>query len=206
MSFDVSQLKSDLYNAFQQMESDDDFADGLSKAIKDFGESGDITTVDAGQVSSGTFSGSGSGGLKLTDSLCSAPIKIACQSMLAMTEGGDTVLANAIGNGVQAMVSAGTVETDVVGTTIAPPPTSAPVPPYSGKAKGTISCQNASLIAKLISVFSDMKSRYDEEGFDGDDYLADEMSKEVKSYFTSGIISTNGTGELSGTTGSGSIS
>lgn len=203
MAFSTQTLRSDLYTAFKGMQSDDDFANNLAKAVKDFGESGDVITADSGVVSSGTFTGAGKGRIKLTDSLCSAPIKAACKAMLSLTEGGDAILASAIGSGVQAMVTAGEVSVDVAGTVITP----AGVPtPMSGSAKGTLTCQNASLISSLISTFRDMKDRYDEEGFDGDDYLADKLSDKLNDYFTSGTVSTNGTGSLAGSVGSGTIS
>jgi hypothetical protein len=146
----------------------------------------------------------GSGGLTLSDSLMAEPIKTCCATMKTITTGGDELLATAIGTGILAMTSAGTVNTDVTGVTTSPQ--GSPVPPSSGKAKGTITCQNADLISSLIQCFKDMKDNAFDEGFDGDDYFAGEMADYVNDYFTAGVIATSGQGALSGTTGAGSIS
>lgn len=204
MGFDKSQLKKDLKKAFNDMKSDSDFAEKLSKACKDFGESGEVTTTDAGTVSSGVFAGSGSGSLSLSDSLMSSPIKACCELMKSLTSGGDAKLAEAIGAGILAMTSAGTVTTNVSGVTTSPQ--GSPVPPSSGTAKGTITCTNADLIKGLKDCFQDMKGRAFEKGFDGDDYFAGELSDLVNDYFTAGAIVTSGQGALSGTAGSGAIS
>lgn len=204
MGFSKAQLKKDIKKVFEDMQSDDDFAEGLAKACKDFGESGEVTTTDAGTVSSGVFAGSGSGGLTLSDSLMAEPIKTCCATMKTITTGGDELLATAIGTGILAMTSVGTVNTDVTGVTTSPQ--GSPVPPSSGKAKGTITCQNADLISSLIQCFKDMKDNAFNEGFDGDDYFAGEMADYVNDYFTAGVIATSGQGALSGTTGAGSIS
>jgi hypothetical protein len=204
MGFDKSRLKKDLKKAFKDMESDSDFAEKLSKACKNFGESGEVTTTDAGTVSSGVLAGSGSGSLSLSDSLMSSPIKTCCTQMRSLTSGGDVKLAEAIGAGILAMTSAGIVSTDVSGVTTSPQ--GSPVPPSSGTAKGTIACTNADLIKGLKDCFQDMKDRAFEKGFDGDDYFAGELSDLVNDYFTAGVIATSGQGALSGTAGSGTIS
>lgn len=204
MAFNKQTLINDLKKVFSDMGSNDDFAKGISKACKNFGESGTVITVDVGAVSAGAFTGSGNGSLSLSDSLMSSPIIACCESMNNMTEGGDSLLANAIGNGLLAMTTAGSVETDVVGTTISP--AGSPVPPTSGTAKGKIVCQSAPVISALISCYQDMKDKAHEEGFDGDKYFAEKMADCIFTYFTSGVITTNGQGALSGTIGSGTIS
>lgn len=220
MAFNKTQLENDLKKVFSNMldkkdkVTDDDFADGISKACKDFGESGSITTVDTGAVSGGamTFVGKGSGSLSLNDTLMSTPIKTCCTTMQKLTEGGDSLLATAIGTGILAMTTAATVETDVSGT--ATNPTTGATTTMSGKAKGKIVCVNASLIQSLNSCFTNMynkkfdKSYKDEynPNFDGDAYFAKEMASAVHTYFTSGSITTSGTGTLLGTVGTGSIS
>lgn len=207
MALVKSKLENDLKNIFSAMKNqnkdDDYFCDEIAKACKNFGESGSIVTVDAGTVSSGVFAGSGNGSLSLTDSLMSSPIK-ACCKLMKQGLGDDTTLANAIGTGILAMTTAGVVETDVIGVTTSP--SGSPVPPSSGTAKGTIKCQNASLISGLIKCFKDMKDKYKDEGFKGDEYFAQEFASLADSYFKAGAITTNGTGALSGTIGTGTIS
>lgn len=204
MSFNKAQLKKDIKNVFEDMQNDSDFAEGLAKACKDFGESGEIITTDTGTVSSGVFAGSGSGNLTLSDSLMSEPIKTCCATMRTITTGGDELLANAIGSGILAMTSAGVVNTDVTGITTSPE--GSIVPPSSGNAIGTITCQNTTLISNLIECFKNMRDKAFTEDFDGDDYFAKELADYINTYFTSGIIATRGQGEISGAIGSGSIS
>lgn len=209
MALVKSKLKQNLQNIFYKMREDSSkatdeyFSDEVAKACKSFGESGDIVTVDTGAVSSGSFIGSGSGSITLNSSLMASPI-LACCNLMKQGLGDDTTLANAIGNGVLAMTKAGQVDTDVVGVTTSP--TGSPVPPSSGSAKGTISCNNSSLISGLIDCFRDMKNKYKDEGFDGDDYFADKLSSLMDSYFKSGSVSTSGTGVLMGTSGTGTMS
>lgn len=206
MAFVESKLKNDLqfvFNAMKNQNKDDVyFAEGLAKACKDFGESGDIVTTDGGTVSTGVFVGSGKGSLTLDDSLMANLIKTCCTQM-KNGQGDDTTLANAIGNGILAMTNAGEVNTNVTGVTTSPQ--GSPVPPSSGSAKGKIACVNTSLISGLIKCFKDMKDKYADEGFDGDALFAGQLASLVNSYFKQGVIATNGTGALSGSAGSGTI-
>lgn len=203
-------LEKDLNDVFSDMKesgedaSDDDFAEGIAKAVKAFGESGTVSTTDGGTVSSGVFVGSGSGSLSLTYSYMSTPIKTACTAMKA-GQGDDNTLAQAIGTGILAMTSKpNVVSTNVTGTTTNP--SGSVVPPSSGTAKGTITCSNTNLIKGLKDTFADMKSKAFNEGFDGDKYLAKNLTDLVDSYFKNGSITTSGEGALSGSTGSGSVS
>lgn len=199
-----SKLKSDIKKVFTDMTSDDDFANGLAKACKDFGESGSIVTTDGGTVSSGVFAGSGSGNITLTSSLMASPIKTCCVTMTSLTSGGDDLLATALGNGLLAMTNAGKVETTVTGSTTSSG--GSQVAPYGGTAKGTISCSNTALIKALKDCFKDMKDRAFEKGFDGDDYFATKLSDNVYTYFTNGSVTTSGQEDLTGVTGLGTIS
>lgn len=211
--FDKQQLEDDLNDVFSDMKTrahDDDFdgdkyfAEGIAKAVKDFGESGEVTTDDSGTVSSGKFEGSGEGSLSLTASDMSSPIKTECNKM-KQGNGNDNSLAQAIGDGILAMTSrADVVSTNVTGVTTSPQGST--VPPSSGKAKGTITCDNTDLIQGLKDIFSDMKTKAHDEGFNGDEYFAEEFADLVYDYFTNGTIDTSGEGALEGTTGTGSIS
>lgn len=208
--FDKSQLEDDLNDVFSGMKeagenaSDDDFAEGIADAVKAFGESGDVATSDSGTVSSGYFEGGGEGSLSLTASAMHNPIKTACNKM-RHGQGNDNTLAQAIGDGILAMTSkANVVSTNVSGVTTSLQ--GSPVPPSSGTAKGTITCNNTDLIQGLKDTFSDMKTKAHDEGFDGDEYLASNLADLVYDYFTAGSIETHGEGALSGTTGTGSIS
>lgn len=183
---------------------DSDFSSGIAKACKDYIEGGSIVTVDEGTVTAGEFLGSGKGSISLTDSLMSTPIDTAMNTMKSMTKGGDSVLATAIFNGLDSMVSSGTVKTDVKGVTTSP--AGSPVPPSSGSAKGTMECSYDTFVSDLEDIFASMKSRYAEEGFDGDAYLAKELATLVGKYTKTGKVKTAGQGELEGSSGKGGIS
>lgn len=214
MAFDKTSLENDIKQVFLDMKdageeaTDEMFAKGLTQACKDFGESGSVATVDAGTVSSGVFAGSGSGTLELpsvsTSSGMGKIILDACTAMKTMNSGADDYLATQIGAGLDSMTLAGVVKTDVTGTTTSPQ--GASVPPTSGKAEGTITCVSSSLVNGLKSVFSSMFSKRNEEGFNGDEYFAEQMANYVDAYFKAGIIATAGKEALSGTVGSGTIS
>ena len=208
--FNKNTLENDLNDVFSDMKeagenaSDDDFAEGIADAVKAFGESGDVATSDSGTVSSGYFEGGGEGSLSLTASAMYNPIKTACNKM-RHGQGNDDTLAQAIGDGILAMTSkANVVSTSVSGATTSPQ--GSPVPPSSGTAKGTITCNNTDLIQGLKNTFYDMKTKAHDEGFYGDEYFASNLADLVYDYFTAGTITTHGEGALSGTTGTGSIS
>ena len=133
MSLNVADLKDALYDAFTTMQDDADLAKKLSAAIADYAESGDITTTDSGQISAGTFAGSGSGKISVDSSVCENIIVAATDSMKSMVSGGDILFAAQIAAGIDAMMADGTVKTDVLGTATPPPP--ATPFPMGGKAE-----------------------------------------------------------------------
>lgn len=213
MAFSQSQLESDISDVFTYMyenredieDGDEYFSEGIAEAIKDFGETGDVVTADAGTVSTGAFTGTGSGSISLDSSLMSAVILSCCNQMYEDRDGDSDTLAQAIGDGIDAMVLAGEVSTDVTGTTINPS-SGATVEPSSGTATGTLTCDSSSLISGLKTAFNSMYSRRTESGFDGDAYFAEQLASFVYSYFTSGTVTTSGESALSGTVGTGTIS
>lgn len=197
MSLIQSDLEDDLKEAFATMQNDADFARLVSAAVARYAESGDITTTDAGQVSAGTFSGSGEGKISVDSSVCEGILVSATDSMKSMTSGGDALLAGQLAAGIDAMMAAGTVTTEVSGTATPPPPAS-PVP-VSGTATGTFT-GNPALISGVMAVaFPVMLGMV--EG--GNDFFAVQLATCVTSYLNAGIISTNGTGAVAGSTGSG---
>lgn len=213
MAFNQSQLKSDITSVFTYMyenreeieDGDKYFSEGIAEAIKDFGETGDVVTTDTGTVSSGVFTGTGSGSIALDSSLMSSVILSCCRQMYEDKDGDSDTLAQAIGDGIDSMVSSGEVSTNVTGTTVNPS-SGATVPPSSGTAKGTLTCNSSSLVSSLKTVFNSMYSRRTESGFDGNAYFAEQLASFVNSYFTSGVVATNGESALSGTVGTGTIS
>lgn len=211
MALDKSQLESDLLSTFQDMKSagenakDSDFSAGVATACKDFVEGGNIIIVAGGKVSSGTFAGGGQGNISLKDSLMKSAIDTATATMKTLTSGGDAILASAIFSGLSAMLTAGEVEVDVEGTTVSE--SGSAVPPSSGTTKGTgLTCTDSGFVASLNSVFSDMNSKTSEEGFDGDEYLAEKLADIINTLVATGTVITSGEGELEGVTGTGAIS
>lgn len=207
MAFDKSQLQSDFEDVFEAMTDGDEdtFPNGISDAVVSFVSGGQVTTTDTGTVTGGTFAGSGTGILSVTASACASIIKTACTVMKTMTSGGDDYLAEEMGKGFKKMADDGIVTTTVTGV-LTPPPPATPISPYGGSAKGTISCSETALIAKLKLLFKKMYSQREEEGFDGNKEFAKELAEEINTFYTSGTISTDGLGNIAGSSGSGVIS
>lgn len=214
MALVKNDLISDLKATFKKMKdagehaSDSDFSSGIANACKDFIEAGTITIVATGTVSSGVFTGGGSGSISLTSSKMSKVIDTATASMKNMTSGGDDVLASALFSGLNAMISAGTVEIDVTGTTVSP--SGSPVEPTSGKTKGTgLTCTDGvspkDFVSKTKKIFKDMIDKRNDEGFNGDNYLAEQLADVINTYIATGTVTTSGQGALAGVTGTGKI-
>lgn len=207
MAFNKAKLQSDIEDVFESMTdgNEDTFPNGISAAVVTFVSGGQVSTQDAGTVTGGTYSGSGTGKLTVTASACAAIIKAACTAMKTMTSGGDDYLAEEMGKGFKKMADDGVVTTTVTGV-LTPPPPATPISPYGGAAKGTISCSEATLVSKLKLLFKKMYNQREEEGFDGNKEFAKELANEINSFYTSGTISTDGQGNIAGSSGSGSIS
>ena len=207
MALNKAQLQSDFEDVFESMTdgNEDTFPNGISDAVVTFVSGGQVSTQDAGTVTGGTYAGSGTGSLSVTASACAAIIKAACTAMKTMTSGGDDYLAEEMGKGFKKMADDGVVTTTVTGV-LTPPPPATPISPYGGAAKGSISCSEATLVSKLKLLFKKMYNQREEEGFDGNKEFAKELANEINSFYTSGTISTQGQGNLEGSTGSGSIS
>lgn len=207
MALNKAQLQSDFEDVFESMTdgNEDTFPNGISDAVVTFVSGGQVSTQDAGTVTGGTYAGSGTGKLTVTASACAAIIKAACTAMKTMTSGGDDYLAEEMGKGFKKMADDGVVTTTVTGV-LTPPPPATPISPYGGAAKGSISCSEATLVSKLKLLFKKMYNQREEEGFDGNKEFAKELANEINSFYTSGTISTQGQGNLEGSTGSGSIS
>lgn len=207
MAFNKTKLQSDFEAVFESMTdgNEDTFPDGISAAVVTFVSGGVVSTTDGGTVSGGAYSGSGTGKLTVTASACAEIIKKACTAMKTMTSGGDDYLAEEMGKGFKKMADDGVVTTTVTGT-LTPPSPATPIDPYGGKAKGTISCSETSLVTKLKSLFQKMYNQREQEGFDGNKEFAKVLATEINSFYTSGKISTDGQGNIDGSSGSGAIS
>ena len=207
MALNKAQLQSDFEDVFESMTdgNEDTFPNGISDAVVTFVSGGQVSTQDAGTVTGGTYAGSGTGKLTVTASACAAIIKAACTAMKTMTSGGDDYLAEEMGKGFKKMADDGVVTTTVTGV-LTPPPPATPISPYGGAAKGTISCSEATLVSKLKLLFKKMYNQREEEGFDGNKEFAKELANEINSFYTSGTISTDGQGNIAGSSGLGSIS
>ena len=207
MAFNKAKLQSDFEAVFNSMTdgNEDTFPNGISAAVVTFVSGGVVSTTDAGTVSGGTYAGNGTGKLTVTASACAAIIKKACTAMKTMTSGGDNYLAEEMGKGFKKMADDGVVTTTVTGV-LTPPSPATPISPYGGTAKGTISCSETTLVTKLKALFQKMYNQREQEGFDGDKEFAKVLANEINSFYTSGTISTDGQGNIAGSSGSGSIS
>ena len=207
MAFNKAKLQSDFEAVFESMTdgNEDTFPNGISAAVVTFVSGGVVSTTDAGTVSGGTYAGSGTGKLTVTASACAAIIKKACTAMKTMTSGGDNYLAEEMGKGFRKMADDGVVTTTVTGV-LTPPSPATPISPYGGATKGTISCSETTLVTKLKALFQKMYNQREQEGFDGNKEFAKELANGINSFYTSGTISTDGQGNIAGSSGSGSIS
>ena len=215
MALDKDSLSSDILSVFNSMKSraqsktnpptNTDFSNGISNAVVTYISKGEVSTNDSGTIPTGTYTdGKGKGKLTVTATNCAKIILDACDNMNSRNRD-DAYLAEEIGKALKKMADEGTVATTVTGGTMTPP-SGQPVTDYGGSAEGTISCNSTSLVSNLKTVFSEMNRRRNEENFDGNEYLADELASNIHSFWTSGTVSTNGIGNLEGSSGSGSIS
>lgn len=207
MAFNKAKLQSDFEAVFESMTdgNEDTFPNGISAAVVTFVSGGVVSTTDGGTVSGGTYAGSGTGKLTVTASACAAIIKAACTAMKTMTSGGNDYLAEEMGKGFKKMADDGVVTTTVTGT-LTPPSPATPISPYGGAAKGAISCSETTLVTKLKALFQKMYNQREQEGFDGNKEFAKVLANEINSFYASGTISTDGQGNIAGSSGSGAIS
>jgi len=201
MGLVASTLKSDLASAFNAMNNGDNkvFSQRVSAAVKKFAESGSIATVDAGGVSAGAFAGAGTGKITVDDSICEKIVYAACMRMNDMRSGGNEYLAAQLATGIDTMIAAGEVKTDVSGTVTPPSGSSFPL---SGTATGKMTGVPAPMQAVFIATFNAMDGML--KG-GGDDYMAQQVSAAVETYLKAGAVSTKGDGALSGSTGAGKM-
>jgi len=201
MAFSVSALENDLLAVFNSMTGGDDheFSGGITDAFKAFVESGEPSTSDYGTISTGVFTGASTDGtITVSSTDCASIIYSACEYAKEHDTGGDNYIAEKIAEGLQDMTDKAVVETQVSGNTVPPTPPP-PSIPTSGTAKGGITCTTASVAEGLKSVFGLMRSMTS----GGNTYLAQEMAVLVNTCLLAGVVSTQGQGNLSGSTGTG---
>lgn len=210
MALVKSVLSSDILEVFKSMkdnyktegyDGDKEFCEGLGKAFKDFGESGSISTIDAGTVSAGTFVGTGTGSLSLDST---ETIKTLKSAVKAMKEDGkdDDYLAGQIKKSLQDMYDA----SDIVSTTVngaITPPSGSVITVTGASGKGTIECDFSSVESGLKDFFALMR---DIDNGKTDSDLADKIADLVYNAVKSGIVSTNDENEIAGASGYGTIS
>lgn len=206
MAFNKAKLQSDIEAVFESMTdgNEDTFPNGISNAVVTFVSGGVVSTTDTGTVTGGTYAGNGTGKLTVTATTCASIIKSACTAMKTMTSGADGYLAEEMGKGFKRMADDGVVTTTVTGV-FTPPPPATPIYPYTGSAKGTISCSEATIVTKLKLLFKKMYDQREEEEFDGNKEFAKELAKEVNLFYKSGTVSTDGLGNIAGSSGSGTM-
>jgi hypothetical protein len=198
MSLPFSDFVSALKAVFNDMSGDDrKFSDDFAAAVKDYAESGDIATADAGTVSEGEFTGEGKGGITVTALDCADIVYAGTQAMVET--GGNDVLAAKMSEGVDTMITNGKVETDVSGTCTPP---SGSAFPLSGTAEGAMTGIPAPMEAAFFSAFEAMNPM--SEG--NNDYMAVQCATAIDSYLTEAVVDTEGKDALSGSAGEGKMS
>ena len=200
MSLTQSKLKKDLLAAFNSMTDGDDnvFSKKVSKAVAEYVQAGLVSTVDAGSIPAGAFTGKGTGSISVQSSICENILIAACKTMANMPSGGDAYLATQMASGIHAMISAGEIKTAVTGTAVTPSGVSSPM---AGQAKGVMIGVPATIQAGLIATFSTMATMTER----GDDYFATQAAAVITAYLKAAIITTNGTGSILGSIGSGTM-
>jgi hypothetical protein len=198
MSLSYSGFENALKALFNDMSGDDrKFSDGFSAAVKNYAESGLISTADAGPVSAGAFTGTGEGGVTVAASDCADIVYVGTRAMLET--GGNNVLAAKMAEGVDTMIANGKVVTAVSGTCVPP---SGPAFPLSGPAEGAMTGIPAPMEAAFFSAFEAMNSM--SEGNNG--YMAARCAIAVNDYLTKAVVATKGKAALSGSVGTGKMS
>lgn len=186
-------LKSDLYDVFKNMQDDDDFAEGIGNAIKDYAEGLSFSTVPATLAGadtspSGTFAdGSATISWTLTGSKITDKIKAVCTEDMT-----DDDLAGAIADGLDADAPVWSVT--ISGTTTLP---NGATSPSSDSGSVTSTFVSATVKSAMQSAFDTMYGMTD-EGDDGDDVFADELAKAVKNYYTGSVNNGMGASHLAG--------
>lgn len=206
MALDKDTLETAISGVFSSMGSSGDnsvFSNGITNAIVAFVLAGDVSTTDGGTVPAGVFSGSGEGKLVVTPTKCAKTIKDACDLMTDSAHGND-FLAEQIGAGIKQMADDGVVTTTVSGECVTPQ--GSVIAPYGGVATGSITCNSASLVASLKSVFAEMYANKSVTGYDGNAEFASALADAVNAFWTSGVVSTSGEATIEGSTGAGVIS
>jgi hypothetical protein len=198
MSLPVSDFEDALKAVFNDMSGDDrHFSDGFAAAVKNYAESGDIATVDAGTVSAGVFAGAGKGSITVEASDCADIVYAGTQTMAG--KGGNDVLAEKMAEGVDTMIANGAVKTDVSG--ICTPPSGSPFT-LSGSAEGTMTGIPFPMETSFFSAFEAMSGM--SEG--NNDYMAAQCAIAITAYLQASVVNTQGKDALSGSTGTGKMS
>lgn len=175
------------------------FPKEVSSTIADYVESGIVNTNDNGSISGGSFNGSGIGTIKVDASICEKIIIASCKAMKQMTAGGDLLLSTQLALGVDEMMKASTIIINVNGIMTPPPPLSPT--PMSGISRGKFSSEKSLMQSSIMSTFLAMSRMIK----DGDKFMATQIATAITTYLKQGSISSQGSENLSGSNGLGSL-
>lgn len=208
MALNKNTLKTNLVTMFSNMGSDannETFAQNISDIIKDYVNAGTVSTSDSGTISAGVFTGSGSGTVTCTSTSCKNKILQVCNDMNnSEIETDDDYFAEGLGEAIEALADTAVILTQVTGY--------AQVGSASvfteGVAEGSgLTIDTSSLVSALKTCFSDMWNNRSAEPNTGNDDFATILSDEVHKCFTaSNTVSTSGTLNLAGSSGTGKLS
>jgi hypothetical protein len=192
-------LADDIKAIFTPDMTDPDFVDGLTKAIKDFVKNELTLKIDSAQgaVAGGDFSGSGSSGLEIDGSELHDAIEQACVDMKSVTEGGNTILIQGICDGLDNDPPEFAI---TLNGTLTPPPPASPSP-----MSGPATCSAVFVSDPVKTAIEQIMPTMDDMTAGGDDLFAQTIATAVEGYYTAGVCTIAGTGNLAGVSGTGQI-
>lgn len=186
MSFVVTNLQSDLYTTFENMNDIKDgtgnqyMAENVAKNISNFISTGTVTSIDGGTAGDGgVYVGAGTGSMQISESDLKNKLLNTFQSECENDE-----LATRIATDIDDVCKvSNTCSTTTTGTSTI----SGQSPhPYSGSGKGTFTGSKSIIENKLKTCFQNMNNIKDGTG---NLYFATEFASAVNSYLTGGSIS-----------------
>jgi len=199
MALAKSVFETKLKNIFAMMQdgskTDAWLAEQIAVAIKEFGVSGKVATIDGGAAPAGVYVGDGDGTMTINDGDLKNKLKTTFESAYSNDD-----LAVHIATDIDEVCTADdTVTTTSVGTVTTP---AGATSPFSGQGKGKFTGTKTIIEAILKTCFLTMNSM----SAGGDDYLATQFATAVDSYFKAGTINVTLKAPFISGTGSGGLS
>lgn len=200
-------MKDELTSLFNSMTDGDNtvFSVGIAQKTSQFVNGGAVLTTDKGTIPTGDFTGTGTGNITTQATIAQPIIQAACEAMNTMTIGGDDYLAQEIATAIDTMCTQkDIITTTIIGNVTLPNGT---VQPISDTGKGDFT-SNKTIIENAIKQAITQMLQEKQQGDDlqeGNRQFAEALENGVKSYITSGTVTTKGENKLVGDIGAGAI-